>query len=69
MSFQLFNRLNMKDTEFSQKDLFMKQLMQIQSLGYDKAIAIVEVYPTLTRFLHFSFFFFFFFFTDKYFSI
>ena len=47
ITYQVFDRMNGKEKNLSQKDMFLKQLIQIRNIGLDKALAITEVYPTM----------------------
>lgn len=47
IAYVLFDRINGKEKNLSQRDMFLKQLIQIRGLGLDKALAITAVYPTL----------------------
>jgi len=53
LSFNLFKGLNAKEKNLSVRDVFIKQLLQVKGLGLDKAMAIVERYPTLPRYFLF----------------
>lgn len=46
MNFNHFNASTMKMKNFTIRDLFMRQLIQLKTLTVEKAVAITEVYPT-----------------------
>lgn len=46
MHFSEFNKNASKNKHLRVKDLFVKQLLQLKGLSVDKALAIVEKYPT-----------------------
>lgn len=46
MAFNDFAENSTKMKNFTIRDLFMRQLVQLKTLSIDKAVAITEVYPT-----------------------
>ncbi|KAL3279187.1 hypothetical protein HHI36_016700 [Cryptolaemus montrouzieri] len=46
MFFREFNQLSSKAKNFTVKEMFIKQLLQLKGLSIEKALAIVEMYPT-----------------------
>lgn len=46
MSFNDFTENSTKMKNFTIRDLFMRQLVQLKTLSIDKAVAITDVYPT-----------------------
>ncbi|XP_063699628.1 crossover junction endonuclease MUS81 [Culicoides brevitarsis] len=46
MEFEEFNKASTKKGDPTVQEIFVKQLLQLKGLSVDKAIAIVEVYPT-----------------------
>lgn len=46
MTFNDFTENSTKMKNFTIRDLFMRQLVQLKTLSIDKAVAITEIYPT-----------------------
>lgn len=46
MTFKYFHENSMKMKNFTVRDLFLRQLIQLKGLSIDKAMAIIEQYPT-----------------------
>ncbi|CAH1176746.1 unnamed protein product [Phaedon cochleariae] len=46
MTFNEFNRSSMKNKPMKVTDLFVKMLLQLKGISVDRALAIVEIYPT-----------------------
>lgn len=46
MEFKEFTEITTKMKNFTIRDLFLRQLIQLKSLSVDKAVAIAECYPT-----------------------
>lgn len=46
MDFKEFTEITTKMKNFTIRDLFLRQLIQLKSLSIDKALAITEHYPT-----------------------
>lgn len=46
MNFNDFNVSSVKMKNFTIRDLFMRQLVQLKTLTVDKAVAITQAYPT-----------------------
>jgi len=51
IAYDLFDKINGKERNLSQRDMFLKQLIQVRTLGLDKALAITAAYPTLMSLL------------------
>lgn len=49
MIFEEFNKSSSKNKDFTVQDLFIKNLLQLKSISLEKALAIIEVYPTPRR--------------------
>lgn len=46
MKFDEFSLISTKMRNFTIKDLFVRQLVQLKTLSVEKALAITKVYPT-----------------------
>lgn len=46
MKFDEFNKFSTKSRNFTTRELFVKQLLQLKTLSVDKVLAILKVYPT-----------------------
>lgn len=51
MKFAEFSQLSTKMRNFTVKDLFVRQLVQLKTLSVEKALAITKIYPTPTHLL------------------
>lgn len=51
MEFADFSQLSTKMRNFTIKDLFVRQLVQLKALSVEKALAITKIYPTPTHLL------------------
>ena len=49
ISYRVFVQINQKSKTQTIKDLFVKQLVQVRTIGADKAAAIVQQYPTMSH--------------------
>lgn len=49
MEYKQFSQSTVKMRNFTIKDLFVRQLLQLKSLSLDKALAIIDQYPTPTN--------------------
>lgn len=46
MKFDEFNKFSTKSRNFTTRELFVKQLLQLKTLSVEKVLAILKVYPT-----------------------